>query len=173
MIKYTNIDIKLSSQGLKYIEKYGDSKQHPIVTKKHITDAGLDLISAHNEDVIIVPFDNNKLNIEIIRTGMCIDLNTPGLEYNKLGFSLYGLITMRSSTPGLNLYNQVGIVDQEYHGEILLKLINITDDIIKINPGDRIAQMVIQTSLITEFSLTHKFKTETIRSNKGFGSTGK
>jgi dUTP pyrophosphatase len=73
---------------------------------------------------------------------------------------------------GITCLNSPGTIDSDYRGEIKIILINLSGDVQVIEPGDRIAQIVVQkverASLVTasELSGTH-------RSDGGFGSTGK
>ena len=73
---------------------------------------------------------------------------------------------------GLTCLNTPGTVDADYRGEIKIILINLSKERHMIQPGDRIAQMIIQkterASLIAVDELA-----ETVRSGGGFGHTGK
>jgi dUTP pyrophosphatase len=73
---------------------------------------------------------------------------------------------------GITCLNSPGTVDSDYRGEIKIVLINLSQDKQIINPGDRIAQLVLQkVEKINWIQVT--LLTETIRSDGGFGSTGK
>ncbi|MFM2338474.1 MAG: hypothetical protein RL115_1667 [Bacteroidota bacterium] len=73
---------------------------------------------------------------------------------------------------GITCLNSPGTIDADYRGEIKIILINLSATIQIINPGDRIAQMVIQTvnraTLIEVLELNH-----TARNEGSFGHTGK
>lgn len=73
---------------------------------------------------------------------------------------------------GLRPANCVGVVDADYRGEITVALHNDTDDPRTVQPGDRIAQLVILPFLSAEFRETDALSV-TDRGAGGFGSTGK
>lgn len=73
---------------------------------------------------------------------------------------------------GITCLNTPGTIDSDYRGEVKIVLINLSAEKQIINPGDRIAQIVLQkTEKINWQQVT--VLTETVRSNGGFGSTGK
>lgn len=87
----------------------------------------------------------------------------------------FGGIFARSglaSKQGLRPANCVGVVDADYRGEICVALHNDTDDTRTVQPGDRIAQLVILPFLAADFDETDSLP-ETDRGAGGFGSTGK
>jgi len=74
---------------------------------------------------------------------------------------------------GLIVANSPGCVDPDYRGEICVILLNATDFTIKTYYGDRIAQAVLSPIVkVTTWDVVEKLP-ETIRGEKGFGSTGK
>lgn len=77
-----------------------------------------------------------------------------------------------ASRQGLRPANCVGVIDADYRGECTVALHNDTDEIRTIQPGDRIAQLVILPFLAAEFDETDTLP-ETERGAGGFGSTGK
>ncbi len=83
-------------------------------------------------------------------------------------FARSGLATKQ----GLRPANCVGVVDADYRGEICVALHNDTDDTRTVQPGDRIAQLVILPFLAADFDETDSLP-ETDRGAGGFGSTGK
>ena len=73
---------------------------------------------------------------------------------------------------GMTCLNSPGTIDADYRGEIKVILINLSGESQIINPGDRIAQLVLQkTEQIAWEQVT--VLTETVRNSGGFGSTGK
>ena len=73
---------------------------------------------------------------------------------------------------GITCLNSPGTIDADYRGEIKIILINLSGEKQVINPGDRIAQLVLQkVEKINWEQVT--VLTETVRSDGGFGSTGK
>ena len=73
---------------------------------------------------------------------------------------------------GLTCLNTPGTVDSDYRGEIKVILINLSGEEQVIQPGDRIAQLVIQ-QVEKAVWLPVEHLEETVRSSGGFGSTGK
>lgn len=73
---------------------------------------------------------------------------------------------------GLTCLNTPGTVDSDYRGEIKVILINLSAEEQVIQPGDRIAQLVIQ-QVEKAVWLPVEHLEETVRSSGGFGSTGK
>lgn len=72
---------------------------------------------------------------------------------------------------GVTPRNCVGVIDSDYRGEILVVLVNNGVDIINIEHGQRIAQLVIIPTPDVEFEEVDELDTTT-RDNNGFGSTG-
>ncbi|HTD94797.1 MAG TPA: dUTP diphosphatase [Chitinophagaceae bacterium] len=73
---------------------------------------------------------------------------------------------------GITCLNTPGTVDADYRGEIKIILINLSNEEQVIQPGDRIAQMVIQTVEKVEWKLVEELEA-TERNAGGFGHTGK
>ena len=76
-----------------------------------------------------------------------------------------------ASKQGLRPSNCVGCVDSDYRGELIVALYNDSEESRIIRPNDRIAQLVVIPFLVVEFEETDELD-ETIRGEKGFGSTG-
>ena len=72
---------------------------------------------------------------------------------------------------GVTVLNSPGTIDADYRGEIGVILINLSDVEVKINDGDRIAQMVICKYEQVVFDEVEKLD-ETERGSSGFGHTG-
>lgn len=123
--------------------------------------AGLDLYAAIENPINIKPGDLVK-----IPTGIAISLQDENLV--SLIFARSGL----GVNHGITLSNGVGVVDSDYRGEILVGLCNVSKESYTVNPGDRIAQMIIMPiSNFTLMQVDNLDKTE--RDSSGFGSTGK
>ncbi|MDL2298720.1 dUTP diphosphatase [Synergistaceae bacterium OttesenSCG-928-D05] len=73
---------------------------------------------------------------------------------------------------GITVLNSPGTVDSDYRGEVRIILVNHSKTDFKIEPGDRIAQMVFATVTQVELQRVDEID-ETERSSGGFGSTGK
>ena len=80
-------------------------------------------------------------------------------------------LLQRSGLASKGLICVGGIVDEDYTGEIVVIMLNTTDKPIRINNGDRVAQMALRHYYQAEFELVDELdKTE--RGLAGFGSTG-
>ena len=73
---------------------------------------------------------------------------------------------------GLSIPNSPGTIDADYRGEIGVIVINLNTDAIVIEPGERVAQMVIAKYERISWALVDDLS-ETDRGAGGFGSTGK
>lgn len=122
--------------------------------------AGLDL-RACIETAVTVPKGGRVL----VPSGLAIEL--PSAAYVALVFARSGLAIKH----GIALANSVGVIDSDYRGEIKVGLINQGAEDFVIEPGERIAQLVVmpvvQPSLVLSDSLS-----DTERGAGGFGSTG-
>ena len=98
-----------------------------------------------------------------------------------IGFAMYledpalaALVVPRSglgSKHGIVLGNLVGLIDSDYQGELMVPAWNRSEKDFEINPGDRIAQMIIVPVVQARFNIVDSFE-ETLRGEKGFGSSG-
>lgn len=73
---------------------------------------------------------------------------------------------------GITCLNTPGTIDADYRGEIKVILINLSAEEQVLQPGDRIAQMVLQKVEQIEWNLTDALN-DTERGSGGFGSTGR
>lgn len=89
-----------------------------------------------------------------------------------MGFELHVYLRSSLGKQGLIIPNSVGIIDSDYRGNIHLIISNITNDIKRINKGDRVAQISVHrsTKMITYTAVE---LSETLRGTGGLGSTGK
>ena len=71
----------------------------------------------------------------------------------------------------MSIPNAPGTIDSDYRGEIGVILINLSKDTITINPGERIAQLVIAKYEQVEWQLVDTLEASS-RGEGGFGSTG-
>lgn len=123
--------------------------------------AGLDLRACLDEPVIIAP-----RQLVRIPTGIAVAL--PGPEYVALVFARSGL----GIKHGISLSNGVGVIDSDYRGEIQVGLTNLSDAPYTIQPGDRIAQLVVTPVVAPELEVVADLE-DTERGTGGFGSTGR
>ena len=122
--------------------------------------AGMDL-RAYLEDPIVL----KPLQRALVKTGLFISLK-PGYEAQVRPRS--GLALKK----GISVLNSPGTIDADYRGEIGVILINLSDLDFKIDSGDRIAQMVIAKHETVSWKSVDKLD-DSLRGDKGFGSTGK
>lgn len=73
---------------------------------------------------------------------------------------------------GVTVANSPGTVDADYRGELKVILVNLSGEPFVVNPGERIAQMVIARYERIEWEQTDQLN-ETERGTGGFGSTGR
>jgi len=137
-------------------------------TRSRDTDAGFDVRACISESIVAGTDISKAITIP---TGVFIDLEEYG-QYLPANEVLMIKLMVRSGTKGLRLWNQTGLVDQGYHGELMLKMYNGSSDIIIVNPGDRIAQFTIEKALLCEFTLVDEFTNKTERGTNGFNSSG-
>ena len=125
-----------------------------------IQSAGMDLKADLQEPVELAP-----LQRAMIPTGLYIAL-PEGTEAQIRPRS--GL----AAKHGITVLNSPGTIDADYRGEIRVILVNLSDTTFVINPGERIAQMVIARYEKAEWEETDTLDA-TERGEGGFGSTGK
>ena len=123
--------------------------------------AGMDLRSCLDTPLTLNPGDRVG-----VPTGFAIAL--PGPEWVAYIFARSGL----GIKNGITLPNCVGVIDSDYRGEIIVALTNLSDTPYTIQPGDRVAQLVISPVVQAQISLVDQLD-ETGRGAGGFGSTGR
>ena len=101
-----------------------------------------------------------------IPTGIAIAL--PSAAYVALVFARSGL----GIRHGVALSNGVGVIDSDYRGEIQVGLTNLSHTPYTVQPGDRIAQLVVTPVVTPEVEVVEELE-DTDRGTGGFGSTGK
>lgn len=72
---------------------------------------------------------------------------------------------------GITVLNTPGTIDADYRGEIGVILVNLSNDPFIVEPGERIAQMVIAKHEQAEFTIVEQLD-ETLRGAGGYGHTG-
>lgn len=126
--------------------------------RAHPTDAGADLCAWLPDGALEIYPGEQKL----VDTGVAIKIPE--------GFA--GFVYNRSSQgkKGISIPHSVGVIDADYRGNIKVLLKNNSEDPYKIEPGDRIAQLVVQR--VELFGFVDVWN-DTQRGTGGFGSTGK
>lgn len=92
-------------------------------------------------------------------------------ERNDIALLIYARSSL-ATKHGITLANCVGVVDSDYRGEIIIPMINLSDENYTISPGERIAQLVCTPVFFPVFEECASLD-ETARGEGGFGSTGK
>jgi deoxyuridine 5'-triphosphate nucleotidohydrolase len=103
---------------------------------------------------------------ELIPTGLSVYIEDPGLA---------ALLVPRSGLGhkhGIVLGNLVGLIDSDYQGPLMVSLWNRGQAAFTVNPGDRIAQMLIVPVVQVEFEVVEEFAAS-VRGVGGFGSSGR
>ena len=122
--------------------------------------AGMDLRAAIPEPLSLEPMQRL-----LVPTGMSIEL-PEGYEAQVRPRS--GLAIKQ----GITCLNSPGTIDSDYRGEIKIVLVNLSGELQIIQPGDRIAQLVLQKVEKIHWKQVSILK-QTLRNEGGFGSTGK
>ena len=127
-----------------------------IPTKATKGSAGWDLYSL--EDVIITSGFS-----EVVSTGIAVEIPE----------NWVGLLTHRSSLAfKLDTISSFGVIDNDYRGEIKVKLFNMGSDGVRIKAGDRFAQLVVVPSYCQLEMVDSDILSDTDRGDGGMGSTG-
>ena len=140
--------------------KIVNQSKHQLPAYETIASAGMDL-RAHLEEKICI----QALERVLIPTGLFIELPVgyeaqvrprSGLAYKK----------------GVGVVNSPGTIDADYRGEIKVIIINLSNEELWIEDGERIAQMVIAKHERADWEEVDSLS-DTDRGAGGFGSTGK
>ncbi|MBZ0072616.1 MAG: dUTP diphosphatase [Gammaproteobacteria bacterium] len=123
--------------------------------------AGLDLRAC-----IDAPLDLAPGTSELIPTGLAIHIEDPGLAAVLLPRSGLG------HKHGIVLGNLVGLIDSDYQGQLYVSCWNRGRESFTIQPGERIAQMVIVPVVRAQFEVVSEFSASQ-RGAGGFGHTGR
>ncbi len=121
--------------------------------------AGMDLLAAIVEDVILAPGERR-----LIPTGLAIALpaGTEAQVRPRSGLAL---------KHGISVLNAPGTIDADYRGEVAVLLINLGQAPVTLHRGDRIAQLVVASCHRVAWQPSESLKTSA-RGDGGFGSTG-
>ena len=123
--------------------------------------AGLDLRAMVKEPLTLPPGDT-----QLLPTGMSIHISDPGFA---------GMILPRSGLGhkhGIVLGNLVGLIDSDYQGELMVSCWNRGQQPFTIEPGERIAQLVIVPVMQVELEQVDNFSSSE-RGSGGFGHSGR
>ena len=139
------------------IEKINPNAKIPVYASEFA--AGADIYSLLPKEVVIEPGESM-----LISTGLKIEIPT---SYAGFIYARSGLATKK----GLVLANQVGIIDSDYRGELMVSIYNRSKTAQTIANHERIAQIVIAPYIQAEFVESSSLS-DTQRGKGGFGSTG-
>ncbi len=122
--------------------------------------AGADLYACIDSPVVIAPQETVQ-----IPTGIAMEIPA---GYVGLVYGRSGLACKRNLAPA----NKVGVIDSDYRGELITFLHNHGTVSQTVEPGERVAQIVLTPYLTAQFLEADELS-ETARGTGGFGSTGK
>jgi dUTP pyrophosphatase len=123
--------------------------------------AGVDLRACIDSAIELKPGDT-----QLIPSGIAIHLSDPG--YAAIVLPRSGL----GHKHGIVLGNLVGLIDSDYQGQIFVSVWNRGQTTFTIQPGERIAQLVVVPVVQVEFDVVNEF-TASERGAGGFGSSGR
>jgi dUTP pyrophosphatase len=123
--------------------------------------AGMDLRACLNVPLVLDPG-----RAELIPTGLAIYVEDPGLAAVILPRSGLG------HKHGIVLGNLVGLIDSDYQGQLMVSCWNRGREPFTIQPGERIAQLVVVPVVQVELEVVADFAA-TNRGAGGFGSSGR
>ena len=139
---------------------HGEGLPLPTYQSQHA--AGLDVVAAVPEDVPVTLEPGTRA---LIPTGLAVELPV-GYEAQVRPRS--GLATKH----GVTLLNSPGTIDADYRGELMVIMINHSNEPFTVRRGDRIAQLVIAPVSHVEIAEVEELAA-TARGEGGFGSTGR
>lgn len=123
--------------------------------------AGVDLRACIDQPITIKPGET-----VMVPTGIAIHIASP--QYAALVLPRSGQAHKR----GLAMGNLVGLIDSDYQGELRVSCWNRGHQVLRIEPGERIAQMMLVPVQVPQFEVVDEFE-ESARGTGGFGSTGR
>jgi len=136
-------------------------KEFPLPAYATAGSAGMDLRACLDAPLVLPPGRS-----ELIPTGLAIYVEDP---------TLAAVILPRSGLGhkhGIVLGNLVGLIDSDYQGQLMVSCWNRSQAPFTINPGDRIAQLVVVPVVQVQLQVVEDFA-QTARGAGGFGHSGK
>jgi dUTP pyrophosphatase len=134
--------------------------EYPLPAYATAGSAGLDLRAILDAPLVLAPG-----RAELIPTGLAIHLDDPGLAAMILPRSGLG------HKHGVVLGNLVGLIDSDYQGQLMVSCWNRGAAEFTVQPGERIAQMVIVPVVQVQLEVVEDFAAS-VRGAGGFGHTG-
>lgn len=123
--------------------------------------AGMDLRACLDAAITLAPGDTH-----LVPTGIAIHIGDPGLAAMLLPRSGLG------HKHGIVLGNLTGLIDSDYQGQLFVSMWNRGKENFTIEPGERIAQMIIVPVVQVQFEQVEEFE-ESRRGAGGFGHSGR
>lgn len=136
-------------------------KEFPLPQHATPGSAGMDLRACLKEPLVLAPGET-----ALIPSGIAIHLEDPAYAAVLLPRSGLG------HKHGIVLGNLVGLIDSDYQGEVKVSCWNRGRESFTVQPGERIAQMVILPVVQAQFEVVSEFE-ESRRGAGGFGHSGK
>ena len=133
--------------------------KHPLPAYETLASAGMDLRANLDTAIVLKPLERI-----LVPTGLHIEIPV-GYEAQirpRSGLALKS---------GITLLNTPGTIDADYRGEIKVILINLSNEVVEIGDGERIAQMVIAAHEHADWIEVEEL-VATKRGSGGFGHTG-
>jgi deoxyuridine 5'-triphosphate nucleotidohydrolase len=133
----------------------------PLPTYATAGSAGMDLRACVDAPLVLAPGQT-----ELVATGLAIHLDDPGLA---------AIILPRSGLGhkhGIVLGNLVGLIDSDYQGQLMVSMWNRGHSAFTIEPGERIAQLVVVPVVQVEIEVVNEFAASA-RGAGGFGHSGR
>ena len=136
-------------------------REFPLPSYASAGSAGLDLRACLDNDLVLEPG-----RAELIPTGLAIYVEDPELAAVILPRSGLG------HKHGVVLGNLVGLIDSDYQGQLMVSCWNRSREPFTVQPGDRIAQLIVVPVVQVDLQVVEDF-TSTTRGAGGFGSSGR
>jgi dUTP pyrophosphatase len=136
-------------------------KEFPLPAYATEGSAGLDLRACLDAPIILIPGQ-----AELLPTGLAIHVEDPGLAAVILPRSGLG------HRHGIVLGNLVGLIDSDYQGQLMVSCWNRGSEPFTVNPGERIAQLVVVPVVQVQLEVVQDFAASR-RGAGGFGHSGR
>jgi dUTP pyrophosphatase len=136
-------------------------REFPLPAYATAGSAGLDLRACLSAPLVL-----NPNRAELLPTGLAIHVEDPGLAAVILPRSGLG------HKHGIVLGNLVGLIDSDYQGQLMVSCWNRGSEPFTVNPGERIAQLVVVPVVQVELELVEDFAASS-RGAGGFGHSGR
>ena len=145
------IDVELILDDVKYMPE-----------RKSVYAAGYDIRARTPHDITVQPGQVSPAIGTGVRVNMPNDVAL--FLHARSGLAFEDLTT---------LINGTGVIDADYHGELMLKFHNVSGEPITIKNEDRLAQGVFQPYLVANFIIVDEFSEKSERGEAGLGSSGR